>query len=181
MHLVLATGPNSRVGSGFGSTRKRTVATCLTTRKTQTVGNGAVLPPKTRHFKSTIFTAIRYLSSDCIMTWSVCKLSSFIPSFTSCIEICDRTNKRGGAIENPRNSLKTRLYFTATQRISVQSQIWMREVKEALKLHNLHTDHVMIRSELKYLIGAKAVGTVYLEPRFGSNPAKYQRFYVGAG
>jgi len=33
----------------------------------------------------------------------------------------------------------------------------MREVKEGPKLDNLHTDHVMIRSELKYLIGAKIV------------------------
>jgi hypothetical protein len=30
-------------------------------------------------------------------------------------------------------------------------------VKEGLKLDNLRTDHVMIRSELKYLIGAKIV------------------------
>jgi hypothetical protein len=44
--VVLATGPDSRVGSGFGSTRHRTVATGLTTRKTWTVGNGAVLPQK---------------------------------------------------------------------------------------------------------------------------------------
>jgi len=57
----------------------------------------------------------------------------------------------------------------------------MREVKEGLKLHNLRTDHVTIRSELIYLIGAKAVGTVYLEPRLGSNLAKYPRFYVRAG
>jgi len=178
---VLATGPNSRVGSGFGSTRNRTVATGHTTRKTRTVGNGAVLPPKTRHFKCTIFAPIKYLSSDRIMTWSVRKLSSFSPSFTSRIQICDRTNNGGGAIENPRNSLKNRLYFTATQRISVRSQIWMREVKEGLKLHNLHTGHVTIWSELIYLIGAKAVGTVYLKPRFGSNPAKYPRFYVRAG
>ena len=177
---MLARGPNSRVGSGFGSTRNRTVAMGLTTRKTRTVGNGAVLPPKTRHFKSTIFPPIKYLSSDRIMTWSVRKLSSFSPSFTSCIQICDRTNKRGGAIENARNSLKNRLYSTATQRISVRSQIWMREVKQELKLHNLRTDHVMIRLELIYLIGAKAVGTVYLEPQFGSNPVKYPRFYVRA-
>ena len=45
----------------------------------------------------------------------------------------------------------------ATQRILVGSQIWKREVKERLKLHNLLTDHVVIRSELKYLIGAKMV------------------------
>jgi len=33
----------------------------------------------------------------------------------------------------------------------------MQEVKERLELHNLRTDHVMIRSQLKYLIGAKVV------------------------
>jgi hypothetical protein len=33
----------------------------------------------------------------------------------------------------------------------------MLEVKEGLKLDNLRTDHVMIRSELKYLIGAQIV------------------------
>jgi hypothetical protein len=33
----------------------------------------------------------------------------------------------------------------------------MQEVKEGLKLDNLRTDHVMIRSELQYLIGAKIV------------------------
>jgi hypothetical protein len=57
----------------------------------------------------------------------------------------------------------------------------MLEVKEGLKLHDLRTDHVMIRSELIYLFGAKAVGTVYLEPQIGSNAAKYPRFYVRAG
>jgi len=57
----------------------------------------------------------------------------------------------------------------------------MLEVKELIILHNLHTDHVAVRSELTYLIGAKAVGTLNLEPRFGSNPAKYPRFYVRAG
>jgi hypothetical protein len=30
-------------------------------------------------------------------------------------------------------------------------------VKERVELHNLRTDHVMIRSELKYLIGGKVV------------------------
>jgi hypothetical protein len=33
----------------------------------------------------------------------------------------------------------------------------MQEVKEGLKLDNLRTDHVMIRSELKYLIAATIV------------------------
>jgi hypothetical protein len=33
----------------------------------------------------------------------------------------------------------------------------MQEVKEGLKLDNLRTDHVMMWSEIKYLIGAKIV------------------------
>jgi hypothetical protein len=66
--LVLGTGPNSRVGSESGSTRNRTVATGLTTRKTRPTGNGPVLPPKTRHFNITTLPPIKYLSSDCIMT-----------------------------------------------------------------------------------------------------------------
>jgi len=45
----------------------------------------------------------------------------------------------------------------APPRILVRSHIWMREAKEGLKLDNLRSDHVMIRSELKYLIGAKTV------------------------
>jgi len=57
----------------------------------------------------------------------------------------------------------------------------MLEVKELIILHNLRTDDVTVRSELKYLIGAEAVGTVNLEPWAGSNPAKYLRFYVRAG
>jgi hypothetical protein len=33
----------------------------------------------------------------------------------------------------------------------------MQDVKELQELHHLCTDHVMIRSQLKYLIGAKVV------------------------
>ena len=41
-------------------------------------------------------------------------------------------------------------------------------MKEGLKLHNLRTDHITIRSELRYLIGAKIVG---MKCRvFGENP-----------
>jgi len=53
----------------------------------------------------------------------------------------------------------------------------MLGMKELIFVHNLRSDHVAVRSELTYLIGAKAVGTVNLEPRFGSNPAKSPRFY----
>ena len=157
---MLATGPHSRVGSGSGSTRNRTVATSLTTRKTRTVGNGPVLPPKTRHFKFTILAPIKYLSSDRITTWSIRRLCSINSYFTSRIQICDRTNIRWVATENPRISLKICPCFTATQRILIRSQIWMLEVKELVKLYNLHIHHVTIQSELRYLIGAKVVGTI---------------------
>jgi len=162
---VLATGPNSRVGSGSGSTRTRTVATGLTTRKT-------------RHFNTTTLPPIKYLSSDRIMTWSVRRLCSSSRSFTSRSQICDLTNIRWVAIENPLISLTICPFLTATQRISVGSQIGKWEVKERPELHNLHTDHVTIQWELKYLIGGKGVK---LEPQSGSNPAENPRVYVRSG
>jgi hypothetical protein len=66
--IVLAPDPNSRVGSGSGTTGNRTVTTVLTTRKTGATGNGPVLPPKTRHFNITTLPPIEYLNSDRIMT-----------------------------------------------------------------------------------------------------------------
>jgi len=179
--LVLAMGPNSRVGSGYGSTRNRTVATDLTTRKTWTIWNGPLLPPKTRHFKFTILAPIKYLSSDRIMTWSVCRLSSFGRSFTSRSQICDQTNICWVVIENLPIWCKISRYFTGTQRILVRSQIWEREVKEQLILHNLHTDHVMIQSGLKYLIGAKVGGSATWNRGPGTTRPKNCGFRSGLG
>jgi len=178
---VLATVPNSRVGSGSGSDPEPNRCNGSYHTKTRTVAIGPVLPPKTRHFNITSLAPIKYLSSDRITTQSVAKLCSFMRSFTSRFQICNTTNIRWVAIENPRISLEIWSYFTASLRILVRSQIWKREVKERIKLHNLRTDHVMIRSELKYLIGAKGVGTVYLEPRSGSNPAKTHGSMSGPG
>jgi len=53
----------------------------------------------------------------------------------------------------------------------------MLEVQELVKLHNLRTHHVMIWSELKYLIAARAVENLKLELQSGSNPAKNPWFY----
>jgi len=144
--VVLAMGPNSRFGSGSGSNPEPDRC------------NG--FPPTTRHFKSTILAPIEYLSSDRIVTWSVRRLCSFSPSFPSRSQICDPTSIRWVAIENPHFSAEISPYFTAIQWILAQSQIWQREVKEGLKLHNLRTDHVTIQSELRYLIGGKVAGTV---------------------
>jgi len=44
-----------------------------------------------------------------------------------------------------------------TQRILVGSQICKWAVEEQLELHNLRTDHVTIRSELKHFIVARNV------------------------
>jgi len=169
-------GQNCRVGSGSGSTRTRTVATGLTTRNTRTIGNGTVLPPNTRHFKIPILAPIKYWSFDRITTWSVRRLCSFTPAFASRLQFCDPKSIHWIVNENPPITFWIRDYFTTTQRISVGLQMWMQEVKEGLKLNNSRIDRVMIRSQLKYLIGAKGVGTVYLEPRSGSKAAKYPPF-----
>jgi len=50
-----------------------------------------------------------------------------------------------------------RQFPIATQWIFVGSQIWKREVNERPTLHNLRIDHVTIRSELRYWIGAQVV------------------------
>jgi hypothetical protein len=48
-------------------------------------------------------------------------------------------------------------YSIETERILVGSHTWDREAKERVELHTLHTDHVTIRSQLKYLIGGNGV------------------------
>ena len=128
--------------------------------KTRTVAIGPVLPPNTQHFNFTIMAPIKYLSFDRITTWSIRRVCSFSRTFTSHFQICDTTSIRWVAIENPRISLEICPYFTTTQRISVGLQFRMQESNERLRLNNLHIDQVMIRLELKYLIGPKAVGTV---------------------
>jgi hypothetical protein len=90
--VVLAMVANFRIGSGWGSTQNRTVATGHTTRKTRPTGNGPVLAPKTQHINITTWPAIKYLSCDRIMTQSVCRLCSVTGPFTSQSQICDLTN-----------------------------------------------------------------------------------------
>jgi hypothetical protein len=57
----------------------------------------------------------------------------------------------------------------------------MREVKEQVMLDNLRLEHVTIRSELRYLLGAIVAGTVKLELRGGYNPAQNRGFMSGPG
>jgi len=53
----------------------------------------------------------------------------------------------------------------------------MREVNERLKLPNLHIDHVAIRSELKYLIGAKIVDLKWRVVRGKTGPYPMVRVF----
>jgi len=149
--------------------------------KTQTLAIGPVLPPKPGPFKSTILPLNKSLSSDCIMTWSVSRLCSFSPSFTSRSQICDQTIIHWVAVENPRISTEKWCYFTAIQQISVQSEICHWEVKEGQIMHNLHIDHIVIQSELWYLIGGKGAGTVIWNRGPGPTWPKNHAIFSGPG
>jgi len=179
--LLLATVPNRRVGSGSGSGLEPNRCNGSYHTKTRTVAIGPVLQPKTRQNKSTIFAPIKYLSSDRIVTWSVGKSCKFSPAFTARYHIRSRTNFRPVVIKNPWILPEKWGYFTAIRWILVQSQIWQREVKERLKLHNLHTDHIVIQSELKYFIWVKVAGTVMCNRGPGSTRPKNRGFMSGPG
>jgi hypothetical protein len=89
---------------------------------------------------------IKYLGSGDIMTRSICRLCSFSPSFTSRCQICDWFNVHWIAVKEGDVSAEKCGLSIATQWILVQSQMWEREGKVELKLHNLRTDHVTIQS-----------------------------------
>jgi hypothetical protein len=153
--LVLATVQTRQHSSRLGLESELNYCNGLYHTKTQTIAIGPVLPPKTQHFNIAALAPIQYLSSDRIMTWSVRRLSSSSCTFTCRCQICDTTNTRCDAIEHLRISLYICPYFTAIQQISARSQIEKREMKERIELHNLHTDHITIQSEIWYLIGTK--------------------------
>ena len=54
-------------------------------------------------------------------------------------------------------------------------------MKVQWELHNLCTDHVMIWSEHKDLIGAQVNETAKLKPQAGSNTVEKPRIYVWSG
>jgi len=57
----------------------------------------------------------------------------------------------------------------------------MLEMKERLIVHNLHIDHATIRSELRYLIGAKVEGTIIWNGGWGAALPKTHWFMSGPG
>jgi len=88
------------------------------------------------------------------------RLCSFSHSFTSRIQISDRTNILWVAIDNPRISHNVYPYFTATRRISIGSHSWMPVGKELVTLRYLRIHRGTIQSELRYLSWAKVAGTM---------------------
>jgi len=100
---------------------------------------------------------IEIMSCDRIMTWPIRRLYRIDRSFTSRCHVGDPSNTRWVALKQRTIPGKIRRFLIATKRIFVRSQICTRVVKEPIILHNLRIDHVMIRSELWYSIGAKAV------------------------
>jgi hypothetical protein len=94
------------------------------------------------------------------MTWAVRRLCRVIFSFSSRCQNYDETNILWIAFKNRPIARIISRNFTAIQQILVQSEIWQRDVEKQLTLHNLRTDHVMIWSELKYLITVTFGGSV---------------------
>jgi len=153
--LVFATVSTHDNGTGLGLGPGPNSCNRFYQSKTRTVAIGPLLPPKTRHFNLTALPPIKYLRSDCILTWSIHTFCIFRRSFTPSFQFCDATNMCGVVIENPWVWSKDSIDFTAIPRIFVGSQIWHREVKEHLKLQKLDIDNAMIRSVLKYWIASK--------------------------
>ena len=99
--VMLATLPTRQNGSGLGLEPELNCSNGFTAWKTQTVGIRAGFHLKTRPCKPRYLASIKYLSSDGIVTWSVCRLCSSGRSVTSRFQLCDPTNIRWGTTQNP--------------------------------------------------------------------------------
>ena len=100
---------------------------------------------------------IKYRSSDCIVTWLIRWMCSFSSSSTCCFQIWDRTNIRSIGVKQHHIPSNIHRFSIVTEQILIWSQIWRWEVREQLTVRNLRIDHVTIRSELRYIIGATIV------------------------
>ena len=118
--IVLAMIPNHLVSSSLGFDPDLNHFNGSYHSKRQTIAIGPVLPTNTRHLNSTILPSLKHLSSGHIVTWSVGRLCSLSPCFTSHSHICDRTNIGWVAIGNRRHSPDMWHCFTAIHLILVQ-------------------------------------------------------------
>jgi len=120
---------------------------------------------------------MNYLSADRITIWYIRKRYCFACSVTSDCAICDPIIIRWLTAKKP----NSRHYFTATQSILTRLQIRQQEVKKHAKLHLLHIYHIVIWSELKYLIAAKVLSwQKWGSAVYGTRPEK-RRFRCSFG
>jgi len=113
--------------------------------------------PRFPHTVPATLAPINYMSCNHIVTWSIHRLYRNIRPFTFRIQNGDPSSGRWVALKQSLISGEIAWFMIVTTRISVWSQICTREVKERLILHNAGIDYVTIRSEFRYLIGAKVV------------------------
>ena len=81
----------------------------------------------------------------------------------------------------PASLAETCTDFPATDPISVGWHIWILEVKELVKLHNLRVHFVLIQSELKFSVGVKVAGTIIRNSGPGSTWPNNGGFLSGLG
>jgi len=74
-----------------------------------------------------------------------------------------------------------RHHCTATQPISIRSQIGQKKVKQHAKVHLLRIYHIVIQSELKYLIGAQVMCLRKWGSAVGKTCPNNCRFMSGPG
>jgi len=127
----------------------------------------------------TTLAAIKYLSSDRIVTWSIREMCRLMTYFISHSQICDRISIHRVAVKLSPKSRQNDRVFIPTPWQLVRLQIGEQEMKEGMKLHISRIDYVTIRSELKYLIGARNVD--FWGAGFVWKPVATVRFRVGTG
>ena len=79
------------------------------------------------------------------------------------------------------NNTNNWAFFAVTQRILTGSQNGDQEVKEYATLHLVHIYHIVIRSELRYLMGAKVCSSRQWGPAIWRTHPTNCRFMSGPG
>jgi len=102
---------------------------------------------KTQPLRFNNLAALRYLSSDHILTLSICRCCSLNHSLTSRCQICNQTNILWVNIDNPQILHQLWHYYTAIQHMFGRSHNWNREVDDRLNAHNVCIHYVTIWSK----------------------------------
>jgi len=150
-----------RLRSGSGTTKQPNLAPragWLPVPDINLWSSGCIAPYPWLHITVPVtLPRTKYVSSDHIVIWLICRLCRTIVSFPSCFQICKPTNIRWVAVIKCSMQDTIGEFSKVTQRLLVGSQIWKWEVKDPLVLNDQCINHVTIRSELRYLKGSDIV------------------------